>query len=150
MPLDVYNKSRDEFNRGKSLPFYHIDRIFTMADWLKCYQMCDVVPLVDAVKNQFRKFNELFGIDSNCYNSLPAIARVAMFENYDQSMPYGFSFHKKNDAERKDFRDNIIAGLTTCPHRHVDLSGDASSPHNARHVPNGDPISAASFQDLNR
>ena len=149
MPLDVYNKSRDEFNRRKQLPFYHPDRIFTMADWLRMYQMCDVVPLTVAIQNQFKKFHELFGIDSNSYNSLPAIARVAMFQNFDQSMPYGFSFHPKNDTERKDFRTNIIAGLTTCSHRHVDLSGGTSSPHNARHVPNGDPATAVICEDLN-
>ena len=56
---------------------------------------------------------------------------------------------QKNDTERKDFRTNIIAGLTTCSHRHVDLSGGTSSPHNARHVPNGDPATAVICEDLN-
>ena len=72
-----------------------------------------------------------------------------MFQNFDRSMLHGFSFHPKNDTDRKDFRTNIIAGLTTFSHRHVDLSGGSSSPHNARHVPNGDPATAVICEDLN-
>ena len=150
MDLETYNKSRDEYYRRKNLPFFHPDRVFNMSCWLKLYQMCDVVPLVTAIKNQFTKFWELFGIDSNCYNSLPGIALDAMFQNFDQDMPYCFSCHSRFPEIRELFRKYFIGGLTTCFCRHVDLSGGSDSPVNARHLPNGDPGTAVTVQDVNR
>lgn len=145
----LYEKSRDEFNRRKNLPFYHPEKIFTMGCWLRLYQMADVEPLTEAFSNQLVKLWDLFDIDGNVFNSLPSISFASMFRNYDQSLPYCFSFHPKFDEIRKLFHDNKIGGLTSCPARHVDLTGGTDSPHNARHVPNGNKITALTFHDEN-
>ena len=149
MDTEQYNTCRDLYYQRKSLPFHHPNCIFDMSDWLKVYQMEDVDPLVEAVKNQFAKFWELFRIDANVHVSLPSMAMAAMFSNYDSSLPLCYSFHEKFDAERVQLRENMIGGLTVVGGRHVDLTGGTDSPHNARHVANGDPITALVFHDFN-
>ena len=123
--------------------------IFDMSDWLKIYQMEDVDPLVKAVQNQFSKFWELFRIDANVHVSLPSMAMAAMFSNYDKDLPLCYSFHEKFDQERVEQREGMIGGLTLVLGRHVDLTGGTDSPYNARHVGNGDPITACVFHDFN-
>ena len=73
-----------------------------------------------------------------------------MLSLYDQSLPYCYSFNHKNDEVRQWFRESIIGGLSAVYHRHIDLSGSTTSPHAARHVPNGDLITHCIFVDFNR
>ena len=144
-----YAESRDLFYERKGLPFNDPNVIFDMSGWLKIYQMEDVVPLVQAVQNQFQHFWTLFEIDANTHVSLPSMAMAAMFANYDESMPLCYTFGSKFDDERADHRNGIVGGLTAVYGKHVDLSGGVDSPINARTVPNGDPITAVDFHDAN-
>ena len=70
----MYEKAKSEYNRRKALPFFYPERIFNMADWLEHYNMLDVVPLVNALQNQFKRFYEYFNVDLTQFNSLPSIA----------------------------------------------------------------------------
>ena len=58
-----YAESRDLYYERKGLPFNDPNVIFDMSDWLKTYQMEDVVPLVQAVQNQCEHFWKLFEIE---------------------------------------------------------------------------------------
>ena len=72
-----------------------------------------------------------------------------MWNHADQELPYVFTFNEKFSHIRKKFRSNMIGGLSSVFHRHLDLSGQ-NSPFEARHVPNGQPLSHAVFLDFNR
>ena len=74
MDDDIYQKAKAEYYRRKSLPFFYPDRIFHMGDWLEHYNMLDVVPLVNAILNQFDRFHEYFNVDLTQFNSLPSVS----------------------------------------------------------------------------
>ena len=149
MDTTKYQESRDLYYERKNLTFHDPNVLFNMSGWLQIYQMEDVVPLVQAVQNQFKQFWKLFKIDANVHNSLPSMAMAAMFANYDESLPLCFTFAPKHDAERADHREGVVGGLTAVFGRHIDLSGGEDSPASARTVPNGDAITAVVFHDFN-
>ena len=146
---DLYVTARNEFNRRKNLPSDHKDKMNTMLDWLEYYNRLDVRPLVEAVEKSFKSFSDYFDIDPHQHYSLPSMAFRAMFENFDTNLPYAFSFDEKRDEIRKLFRANLIGGLSSVYCRHLDLSGEAHSPFNARHTPDGSPLTHAGFWDFN-
>ena len=73
-----------------------------------------------------------------------------MWDMSDSTMPRVYTFNEKSANLRQKFRDNMIGGLTSVFHRHLDLSGDQKSPLQARVVPNGDPLTHAIFLDFSR
>ena len=149
MDVERYESCRNEYNRRKNLDAGHEDYINDMSGWLKLYQMSDVIPLVTAVQNNFAKFWELFNIDPNCHNSLPSMAVSAMFKNFDSNMPLCYSFHHNFEDIKNLLCDTRLGGITSCMARHVDLSGNIDSAHNARHVPNGEKVTSVISQDAN-
>ena len=72
----------------------------------------------------------------------------AMLNLYDQTLPYGYSFNDQHNHIRQWFRQNIIGGLTSVYHRHIDLMG-TDSPTAARFAPNGDPYTHCMLVDYN-
>ena len=90
-----------------------------MSDYLKYYNLLDVEPLVDALKNCFSNYDKFFDIDALRYLSLPSIGFQSMYNVYDQNLPFVFSFNKIGDEVRKLFRDNVLGGLSTVFHRFV-------------------------------
>ena len=72
-----------------------------------------------------------------------------MWNHADQELPYVFTFNEKFSHVRELFRSNMIGGLSSVFHRHLDLSGH-NSPFEARHVPNGNPLTHTVFLDFNR
>ena len=73
-----------------------------------------------------------------------------MWNHADQTLPYVFTFDEKFTDIRALFRENMIGGLSSVFHRHLDLSGGTDSPFEARHAPNGDPLTYAKIVDFNR
>ena len=151
IPVDpiLYQEARQEFNRRKNLPDHHVDKINNMRDWLIHYNLLDVKPLVEAIEKSFSTFFELFKIDPHTHHSLPSIAYQAMFSNVNPELPFGFTFDNQRDELRRWFRQNLIGGLTSVYHRHLDLSGSEDSPHAARHTPDGSALTHAIFLDFN-
>ena len=73
-----------------------------------------------------------------------------MWNHANQELPYVFTFNEKFSHIRQKFRDQaLLGGLTTAPHRHIDLSSGSDSPHAARHTPNGDDLTHLTFLDFN-
>ena len=146
---ELYQNAKDEFNRRKSLPSRDPDHMTNMSDWLKYYNMLDVQPLVEAIDNSFKTFHELFKIDPQTHHSLPSMAFQSMFHEIKEDMPFGFSFDNQRDFLRQWFRSNLIGGLSSVYHRHLDLSGETTSPTAARHTPDGAPLTHGIFLDFN-
>ena len=142
-----YDKARDLFNNRKSLPPRHPDHIGNMKDFLRYYNLLDVRPLVQAVVNSFNAFKTHFNVEPNVKLSLPSLAFDAMFEQYDQKLPLSYSL--TDEPLRQLFRANVLGGLTTVSHRHINLENEFG-PHNAKYAPNGERFTNVSFWDFNR
>ena len=151
VPVDpaLYQETKQEFDRRKNLPVQHPEKINNMLGWLEIYNLLDVKPLTEAIENSFSTFFELFKIDPHTHHSLPSIAFQAMFANVNPELPFGYTFDNQRDELRRWFRQNLIGGLTSVYHRHLDLSGGTSSPHAARHTPDGSALTHAIFLDFN-
>ena len=111
--------------------------------------MCDTTPLVEAINNSFTAFHQYFGVDANSHASLPSMAFDALFKDYPASLPYVFTFNNGHDDIRRWFRENLLGGLTTVFHRHLDLTNDKESPLAARVTPDGSPLTHVVFADAN-
>lgn len=146
---DDYRSAKNEFEKRKFLPNSHPLHIKTMACWLSHYNSLDVEPLVEALTNSFKKFHDLFSIDANMELSLPTIAFKAMFRLSDQNLPQCVTFDKKHDHLRVLHRQNVIGGLSSVYHRHIDLTGSSNSPKNSRIAPNGQKFSHVVMLDFN-
>ena len=146
---ESYEMARSEFNRRKSLPPCDPQHMSNMADWLKYYNMLDVQPLVEAIDNSFKTFHGLFKIDPQTHHSLPSMAFQAMFQSVPKELPFGFTFDNQRDFLRQWFRNTLIGGLSSVYHRHLDLSGETTSPTAARHTPDGALLTHAVFLDFN-
>ena len=147
--VKLYEEARSLYESRKKLPIGNPNRMENMKCWLRYYNQLDTEPLIHAIENSFQAFNQYFGIDPHLHHSLPSMAFDAMFSNYDCSLPHVVTLDSNNDDIRLLFRKNLIGGLTSVLHRHLDLTGGTSSPHNARHVPNGRPLTHAASWDCN-
>ena len=72
-----------------------------------------------------------------------------MEKSFDKKSPLVYSFRPKNMAERNQFAENKIGGLTTCSHRMIDML-DRDGPYNAVYGPNGKLYTYFGFFDFNR
>ena len=123
---DEYEKAKSLYETRICLSKHDPNRWYNFADYLKYYNLLDVVPLVTAVSNCFSKFFEHFGIDPALRLSLPSISFDAMFAMFDQSMPYVATVSAKNDYIRQLYRGNVFGGIVNTPHRDIDLMTDTS------------------------
>ena len=145
---DIYLAARAEYNRRRHLPNNHPDKMHNFSDWLKYYQLLDVIPLVNAIENAFKSFHTHFGVNPMEKRSLPSIAFAAAVNMFDQSMPYIFSFREKFENVRELFRENQLGGLVNLYHRHINIFDD-EGPDSTRIAPNGEKYSYFSFWDFN-
>ncbi|CAG5091487.1 Oidioi.mRNA.OKI2018_I69.PAR.g13072.t1.cds [Oikopleura dioica] len=139
-----YEKCRAEF--------YHNQKInpnFTMAHWLKHYNLMDVNPFAKAIDNQFRVFFDVFKIDPSYCMSLPKFAMACVFEKFSKTSPFIYSFHEKFRMEHKLLRENVIGGLVNVFSRYTELRPGVEAPRNAKFAPNGDPFTRVVFLDFN-
>ena len=51
-----YNNAKEKYDRCKSLPNEHDEKMHNLSDWLKYYNLMDVVPLATAIDNSFKNF----------------------------------------------------------------------------------------------
>ena len=72
-----------------------------------------------------------------------------MWNHASTELPSVVTFNDKFDAIRQKFRENVIGGLSSVYHRHLDLSGGTQSPIQARQTPNGEALTHATMIDAN-
>ena len=147
--VEDYESAKQLFDSRRSLPTTDPNHWSGMRDYLQYYNQMDTKPLVEAIVNSFEAFSHHFDVAPNRSFSLPSMAYQSMFNLYDGSLPLSYSFRQKDDQIRQLFRNNAIGGLTTCSHRHINLS-DNGGPHNSRFAPDGNRFSSVSFWDFNR
>lgn len=142
----TYDAAKTEYERRQALSKNDPDKIHTFEDWLIYYNLLDTAPLHQAVDKCFESFHSYFKSDPMLHFSLPSLAFKAMFANYDENDHLIYSF---NDSRlRKLFRANILGGLTSCYHRHINLT-DTPSPYNSKFSPSNDRFSSIAFFDVN-
>ena len=144
-----YKEAKAEFQRRESLPVWHSEKWESMASYMEWYNMCDTAPLVEAINNSFTAFHQYFDVDANSHASLPSMAFDALFKDYPTSMAYVFTFNNAYDDIRRWFRENLLGGLTTVFHRHLDLTNDHESPLAARVTPDGSLLTSMLGADAN-
>ena len=88
------------------------------ADYLQYYNLLDVVPLLEAVKVCFSNYKKYFEIDALNFLSLPSIGFTAMYNLFDQRLPFVSSFNVVGDEVRQLFRNNVVGGLSSVFHRY--------------------------------
>ena len=147
---NTYKQARDEYNRRKSLPTDDPEKINSMKDWLKIYNLLDVAPFSAAIENCFRSYSEHFRVDPMMSYSLPSLAQEAMFANFSPDSPLFFTIPRKEFEDVNDiFRQNVIGGLVNCFARHASTRDSEQYPFRVSHTPNKERIKTLSFLDFN-
>ena len=144
-----YAKAAWEFNRRRLLSKSHPDKIYSMAGWLRVYNLLDVTPLALALENCFRSYSEFFDVDPMLSHSLPGMAQSAMFKNLDPNSPLLFSIPNKNKEISELFRENVLGGLVNCFSRHATTNSEGNYPERAKKTANGENIKTLLFLDFN-
>ena len=139
IPIEDYESAKTEYDQRRKLPVSDPNHIANFSDWLRHYQMIDVIPLTEAIHNSFTTFHKYFGLNPMVQRSLPALAFKAAFSLFDQSLPYVYTFHPSFDHVRNLFRNNQLGGLVNIYHRRIILDG-SEGPEAAKTAPNGDPF----------
>ena len=146
--MDDYIVAKGEFMRRRLLPKSDPEKIYSMAGWLKVYNVLDVSPLAIALEKCFRSYSENFDVDPLSASSLPALAAEAMFKNFDENSPLFYSIPDKFKYVNEIFRSNVIGGLVCAYQRHATTNIDPVLPHRACHNANGEPIKTVLFLDF--
>ena len=138
LPIEEYEKAKREYDYRRSLPATNSDHIRNFSDWLRHYQLIDVVPLTEAIQNSFYTYYRHFGTDPMLFRSLPGLAFETAFSLFADNMPYVCTFTPSFDYVREIFRDNQYGGLVNLYHRQIILNDNVEGPRNAKIAPNGD------------
>ena len=144
---EVYEKCKNEYNRRLNLPSGHPDKWHSFEDYLKYYNQSDVVPASIALLNQFKVYNENFGIYPNSYLGLPSFSKDAMFKLYNEKSPKIFTFHQLETNNL--FRESIVGGLTACFKRHVTLDENEQGAYRAKYSKRDKKWKKIEFYDIN-
>ena len=146
---EEYAKAAREFHRRKLLPKTHPEKIHSMLDWLKIYNLLDVSPLASALENCFRSYSNFFNVDPIISSSLPGMAQMAMFKNLSPDSPLLYSIPDKFKEVNQLFRENVLGGLVNCYSRHATTDSESNYPERARKTKNGEDIKTIIFLDFN-
>ena len=149
--MQTYIDAKRDFYRMKLLPKGHKDRITSMFGFLKFYNTQDVQPLVIAIENCFRCYDQYFGVNATLCISLPSLAMQTMFKNYSEDDPLVYSIPEKYSDINLLFRSNVEGGLVNVYRRDVitmDID-DAEIPKSARFSDNGDRFTFILSLDFN-
>ena len=143
-------KAKTEYNRRLNLPENNVEKIYSMKDWLRIYNLLDVRPFSKAIENCFRSYATHFGVDPIQAYSLPGLAQTAMFKNYDLSAPFCYTIPREEFSDVNNiFRSNVIGGLVNVYRRHASTKEDVRYPFPVSHTDNGRPIKTITFLDFN-
>ena len=146
--IEEYIAAKGEFMRRRLLPKSHPEKIYSMAGWLRFYNLLDVEPLALALEKCFRSYSENFDVDPITASSLPALASEAMFKNFHPQSPLFYSIPDEFKEVNELFRSNVIGGLVSTYQRHATTTVDEKLPYRACHNSNGEQIKTVLFLDF--
>lgn len=147
-PEDLYNKGLDKFNHHMNLPDGTNEKWYSFLDYLKYYNLSDVIPLSVAIRNSFEEFESVFGVDMFSEYSLPAFAQSAVMKLYNKAVPNLFSPPKRYREITEIYRKNCYGGICNVYHRHISLNDD-DAPHAAKYNNKGEKWQSIHFFDVN-
>ena len=147
--MDTYINGKREFYRMKLLPRSHKDRIVSMYGFLKFYNTQDVQPLVIAIENCFKCYDQYFNVNAMSSLSLPSLALNAMFKNYAKNDPLVYSIPEKNKEINSIFRSNVEGGLVNVYRRDVTTMDSDDVPLAAKYSNNGNRFTFILSLDFN-
>ena len=147
--LETYINGKREFYRMKLLPRGHKNRIVSMYGFLKFYNTQDVQPLVKAIENCFKCYDQYFDVNAMSALSLPSLAMKAMFKNYSKTDPLIYSIPDKNKEINNIFRSNVEGGLVNVYRRDVTTMNLENVPDAAKYSENGDKFTFILGLDFN-
>ena len=134
--LDVYENCKKIFHERIALPNNDPNKWYNFVDYLKFYNLSDVLPTSMALINQFNTFNICFGLNPLQCMGLPQYSRKVMYKMYDPNAPSIFSFDAESTAT-KIFRSQTLGGLCSVYKRHVTLDVEEDAPNAAKYNKNG-------------
>ena len=121
--FETYTECKNEYERRISLPNDDENKWYSFEDYLRYYNLSDVVPASFGLITQFKTYFDNFGIYPYQYLGLPQFAKSAMYKLYNKETSHVFSFPKDSKATQI-FRDMVIGGLTNVYKRHVTLANE--------------------------
>ena len=145
---EIYHSCKAEYERRRTLPSGHPQKWSSFEDYLKYYNLSDVLPASKALIQQFSTYEDQFGLCPNHFLGLPSFAKAAMFAMYKQDSPHIFTFPENSDAT-KIFREGIVGGLTNVYKRHVTLDETEPAALRAKYSKRGIKWGKISFYDIN-
>ena len=132
---EVYEKCKQMFESRMNLEDDNPYKWRSFEDYLKFYNLSDCAPTARALINQFKIFEEAFGLCPFQCLGLPQFARKAMYRMYRNDAPAVFSFSptdQSTSSATKIFRQNTIGGLVMVYKRHVTLDPNEDAPSAAK------------------
>ena len=98
-------------------------RMRNMHDFLCYYNRLDTELLVEAMKKYIDSFLDNFGVNSNEFITLPALAETTLWKKYDTTRYRPFSFNTDFGDIAQLIRSQLAGGLSAVFCRHVQLEG---------------------------
>lgn len=149
-PVDenLYVHCKNIFDQHRSLNPSDSEYWENFEDYLKFYNLSDVVPASKALIAQFSTYRKNFGLSPMQFLGLPGYAAAVMFKMYDNTCPSIFTFPDSSSATGV-FRKQIIGGLCNVLHRHLTTNDEPDAAYYAMHNMQGERWKTIKFYDVN-
>ena len=139
--VDTWIKFEEEKRAGE---------MSNMHDFLCYYNRLDTELLVEAMQQYIESFLDNFGVNSNEYITLPALAEVTLWKKYDTRKYRPYSFNADFADVAQLIRSQLAGGLSAVFCRHVQLDGWLTKYDPSVHfAKNGDPFRQIISYDVN-
>ena len=109
------------------LPAGHSEKWSSFEDYLKWYNLSDVLPASHAMISEFTILAEIFGIQPIVCYGLPSYSQRAMFKMLNPESPSCFSIAPQFEHLVKLFRDNTYGGIVNVYARHITTLDEEAS-----------------------
>ena len=146
--IDLYNHCKSIYQMHRNLNPKDKEYWSNFEDYLKFYNLSDVVPASKALIIQFKTYKANFNLSPMQYLGLPGFARCAMLKMFDRKCSSIFSFPSCSTATSV-FRTQIIGGLCNVLHRHLTTIAEPNAAYAATHNTNGKKWDQIKFYDVN-
>ena len=94
------------------MPEGHPDRMNNFADWLRYYNLLDVVPLAAAIDHAFENYFCVFGMDPCVKMSLAGYANLVQMKCFNPEAPFVHSFSGATTAVKHDPKSSVESEYT--------------------------------------
>ena len=118
-------------------------------DFYSLYCQIDSKLLSDAFTAYIESFITLHDVNPLENYSLPMMASQIVWKEYDNEKNAPYSIGPEHTYVSQFIRDNIIGGISTVYHRHVEVGAEARFDSCVHETPNGKPVKKIEVFDFN-